>query len=71
MRTHKYKLGSSVKLENLNASSASVWNECLKLKEMWDYAHGYWTTSKACELWLNKKMTKSQALHSQSISICA
>ena len=67
MLTYKYKLASSVELDDLNAASASVWNECLKLKEMWNYAHGYRTTSKACELWMDKRLSKSQPLHSQSI----
>ena len=63
MLTYKYKLASSVELDDLNAASASVWNECLKLKEMWNYAHGYRTTSKACELWMDKRLSKSQPLH--------
>jgi len=54
-------------LDAANAASASVWNECLKLKEMWDYAHGYQTISKACELWMDRMLSKRQALHSQSI----
>ena len=45
MHTYKYKLDYHSDLDAINAASASVWNECLKLKEMWDYAHGYRTTS--------------------------
>ena len=69
MRTYKYKLKNIPisELEKLAAFSASVWNECLKLKEMWDYAHGYKTLSKSCELWMDKQLSKAQALHSQSI----
>lgn len=69
MRTYKYKLKrqSHSELDRLNSASASVWNECLKLKEMWDYAHGYSYTSKTCELWMDKRLSKSQPLHSQSI----
>lgn len=69
MRTYKYKLKNIPisELEKLAAFSASVWNECLKLKEMWDYAHGYKTISKSCELWMDKQLSKAQALHSQSI----
>ena len=67
MRTYKLKIPVSEQLNALNAASASVWNECLKLKEMWDYAHGYRTTSKACELWMDKMLSKRQSLHSQSI----
>ena len=66
MRTYKLKLNISSGLETLNAQSASVWNECLKLKEMWDYTHGYSYTCKACELWMDKQLSKTQHLHSQS-----
>lgn len=66
MRTYKLKLNASSELESLNAASASVWNECLKLKEMWDYAHGYRYTCKACESWMDKQLSKTQPLHSQS-----
>ena len=57
-------------LEAANAASASVWNECLKLKEVWCYAHGAWgyfPNKKACELWMDKQLSKTQHLHSQSI----
>lgn len=69
MQTYKYKLKNIPisELEKLAASSASVWNECLKLKEMWDYAHGYKTISKSCESWMDKQLSKTQLLHSQSI----
>ena len=70
MRTYKLKIQYSEQLRDINAASASVWNECLKLKEMWDYAHGYQTTSKlskVCELWMDKQLSKSQPLHSHSI----
>ena len=67
MRTYKLKVETSAELDTLNALSASVWNECLKLKVMWDYAHGHAYTCKSCELWLDKQLSKSQSLHSQSI----
>ncbi len=67
MRTFKLKIPYMEQLEAANAASASVWNECLNLKEVWDYAHGYQTTSKACELWMDKQLSKTQHLHSQSI----
>ena len=67
MRTYKLKLPFSEHLESLQSETASVWNECLKLKQMWDYVHGYQTTSKSCELWMDKQLSKSQCLHSQSI----
>ena len=70
MRTHKLKIPYSEQLEQLNASSASVWGECLSLKNSWDYAHGYSTGGSLdyeCELWMDKQLSKSQPLHSQSI----
>ena len=71
MRTLKLKIPHTEQLDILNAASASVWNECLNLKvSVWDYAHGYRTTGridKPCELWMDKQLSKSQPLHSQSI----
>ena len=70
MRTFKLKIPLSEYLDALNAASASVFNECLKLKEMWDYAHGYRTTGrleKQCEAWMDKQLSKTQPLHSESI----
>ncbi len=70
MRTFKLKIPYMEQLDAANRASASVWNECLKLKEVWCYAHGAWgyfPNKKACELWMDKQLTKSQVLHSQSI----
>ena len=69
MRTRKLKLNYKEQLESLNADTASVWCECLVLKDSWDYAHGYRTgggIDRSCELWMDKQLTKSQPLHSQS-----
>ena len=70
MKTYKLKIPHTEQLDALNAASASVWNECLNLKSVWDYAHGYRTTGRLdpqCELWMDKQLSKSQSLHSQSI----
>ena len=70
MRTLKLKIPHTEQLDALNAASASVWNECLTLKSVWDYAHGYRTGGRIdtqCELWMDKQLSKSQPLHSQSI----
>ena len=70
MRTRKLNLQYAEQLESLNTATASVWRECLVLKEVWDYAHGYRTGGKldaSCELWMDKQLSKSQPLHSQSI----
>ena len=70
MRTLKLKISHTEQLDILNEASASVWNECLNLKTVWDYAHGYRTTGRIdapCELWMDKQLSKSQPLHSQSI----
>ena len=70
MRTYKLKIPHTEQLDVLNAASASVWNECLTLKTVWDYAHGYRTgghLDTQCELWMDKQLSKSHPLHSQSI----
>ena len=70
MRTYKLKIPHTEHLDALNAASASVFNKCLNLKDVWDYAHGYRTTGRLdeqCELWMDKQLSKSQPLHSQSI----
>ncbi len=70
MRTRKLKLSYTIQLETLNAGTGSVWVECLRLKDTWDYAHGYRTgggVDCSCELWMDKQLSKSQPLHSQSI----
>ena len=56
MRTYKLKLEYSQALESIQLETASVWNECLKLKEMWDYSHGHSHVSKSCELWMDKQL---------------
>ena len=70
MRTRKLKIPYTEQLDTINAATASVWCECLRLKDMWDYAHGYRTggrIDRVCELWMDKELSKSQPLHSQSI----
>ena len=70
MRTRKLKLPYNRQLDIINAGTGSVWVECLRLKDTWDYAHGYRTggrLDKSCELWMDKELSKSQPLHSQSI----
>lgn len=72
MRTYKQKIHHTEQLDALNAASASVWNECLTLKTVWDYAHGYRTGGRIdtqCELWMDKQLSKSHPLHSQSIQV--
>ncbi len=70
MRTYKLKIPYSVQLDELNSASASVWRECLALQEVWCYMHGSWgyfPCIKSCELWMDKQLSKTQPLHSQSI----
>ena len=70
MRTLKLNIPHTEQLDILNAASADVWNECLNLRSVWDYAHGYRTTGRLdtqCELWMDKQLSKSEPLHSQSI----
>ena len=70
MRTRMLKIPYTEQLDTLNAGTGSVWVECLRLKDTWDYAHGYRTgggVDCSCELWMDKQLSKSQPLHSQSI----
>ena len=71
MQTYKLKIASSSKLDEINATSAAVWCECLKLKAVWDYAHGYFAPFSGFETWLQKQLSKIQSLHSQSIQAVA
>ena len=73
VRTGVLKIQSQPVLSEINAASASVWNECLQLMEWYQWQRGYphahdnfWIGSD-CEGWLDKNLSKSQPLHSQSI----
>jgi len=75
----KFHLTQILKIEpqpiyaEINAASASVWNECLTLMNMYQWHRGYphvhdhFYIGNDCEGWVDKKLSKKQPLHSQSI----
>ena len=73
VRTGVLKIQSQPVLSEINAASASVWNECLKLMEWYQWQRGYphahddFWIGPDCEGWMDKQLSKSQPLHSQSI----
>ena len=73
VRTEKLKIASQPIFSEINADSALVWNECCDLMDFYQYQRGYphahrdFYFGKECEGWLDKKLSKSQLLHSQSI----
>ena len=73
VRTSVLKIESHPIYSQLNAASADVWNECLKLMDWYQWQRGYpharddFWIGPDCETWLDKQLSKSQPLHSQSI----
>ena len=72
-RTEILKIESQPIFSDINAASASVWNECQSLmrRYQWErgypHAHDHFYIGKDCEGWIDKSLAKSQPLHSQSI----
>ena len=72
-RTKILKIDEQAIFSEINAASASVWDECLHLMDMYQWhrgyphAHDHFWFGKDCEGWVDKKLSKSQPLHSQSI----
>ena len=73
VRTSVLKIESQPIYSEINAASAEVWNECLALMDWYQWQRGYphahfdfWIGSD-CEGWMDKQLSKSQPLHSQSI----
>ena len=73
VRTSVLKIESQPIYSELNAASADVWNECLKLMDWYQWQRGYpharddFWIGPDCETWMDKQLSKSQPLHSQSI----
>ena len=73
LRTERLKIASQPIFSDINAASADVWNECCSLMDLYQYQRGYphahrdFYFSKNCEGWVDKNLSKSQPLHSQSI----
>lgn len=72
-RTKILKIDKQAIFSEINAYSASVWNECLHQMDMYQWHRGYphahhnFWFGKDCEGWVDKRLSKSQPLHSQSI----
>ncbi len=72
-RTDILKIESRPIYAEINAASASVWNECLYQMSRYQWHRGYphaWDffhIGSDCEGWVDKHLSKSQPLHSQSI----
>ena len=72
-RTEILKIASQRIYSQINAASASVWNECLALMDFYQYrrgyrhAHNHFYFGSDCEGWMDKRLSKKQPLHSQSI----
>ena len=72
-RTDILKIEPRSVYAEINEASGSVWNECLSQMSMYQWHRGYphaWDCfyfGPECEGWIDKRLTKSQALHSQSI----
>lgn len=73
VRTRRLKIEKQNIFSEINAASASVWNECCDLMSLYQYQRGYphahhdFYFGKDCEGWMDKRLSKSQPLHSQSI----
>ena len=72
-RTKILKVKKQACFSEIQSASASVWNECLYLMDMYQWRRGYphahdnFWFGKDCEGWVDKNLSKSQPLHSQSI----
>ena len=73
VRTGVLKIQSQPVFSEINAASASIWNECLQLMEWYQWQRGYphahddFWIGPDCEGWMDRNLSKSQPLHSQSI----
>ena len=72
-RTKILKVKKQSGFSDIQEASASVWNECLYLMDMYQWhrgyphAHDHFWFGGDCEGWIDKNLSKSQPLHSQSI----
>lgn len=72
-RTDILKIEPQPIYTEINAASASVWDECLYQMSMYQWHRGYphahdrFWFGDDCEGWVDKHLSKSQPLHSQSI----
>ena len=73
VKAERLKIQPQLIFSEINAAAASVWNACCTLMDVYQYQRGYphahrhFYFGKDCEGWLDKNLSKSQPLHSQSI----
>ena len=73
VRTGVLKIQTQPIFSEINAASASVWNECIQLMSRYQWQRGYphahddFWIGPDCQGWMDKQLSKSQPLHSQSI----
>ena len=73
VKTQVLKIDPQPIFTEIQQASASVWNECLYQMDMYQWhrgyphAHDHFGFGDDCEGWMDKQLTKSQPLHSQSI----
>ena len=72
-RAKKLKIERQDIFSEINAASADVWRECCDLMDRYQWQRGYghahmdFYIGEDCEGWMDKQLSKSQPLHSQSI----
>ena len=73
VRTKRLKIPGKPIYSSINAYSAEVWQECSDLMDGYQWQRGYghahhdFYIGEDCEGWMDKNLSKSQPLHSQSI----
>ena len=72
VQTYKLKIPDNPRYTEISKECASVWNECIKLSEVYAYTHGrseptYVGNPRIFDSWVDKKLSKDQKLHSQTI----
>ena len=73
VKTQVLKIDPQPIFTEIQQASASVWNECLDQMDRYQWhrgyphAHDHFWFGDDCEGWMDKQLTKSQPLHSQSI----
>ena len=71
-RTEILKIERQPIFSDINAASADVWNECCTLMRLYQWQRGYghahsdFYIGEACEGWIDKHLSKTHPLHSQS-----
>lgn len=73
VRTKKLLLETKPIYKEISMAAAAVWNQCLTLMDFYQYQRGYphahrdFYFDKDCEGWMDKQISDTHPLHSQSI----